>query len=237
MASEQVASQGMTDDAARRMVTGCRRALTLASLLVAIAGTAARSQTEETAEFWPELNLFYRFDDHNKVIGLASLSRNRDNGATYQGEVGLAFDHRFADFFSGRIGYRHARATDGGDFREDRLLLEQTFRVALPAQVMVDLRTREDFRWLDTGFSMRFRERVLIQRDTTLGGYTFTPYAAAEVFFDTRYDQFSRYRLTVGSTFPVYGPLNVEPYLTRQVDVAPTAKITNVIGLILIATF
>ena len=102
---------------------------------------------------------------------------------------------------------------------------------------MVDFRSREDFRWLDTGFSVRLRERIQVSRETRIGTYAFTPYASTEVYFDTRYDQFARYRLIVGSNFPVYGPVSIEPYLARQVDVAPSGVITDALGLILTVTF
>jgi hypothetical protein len=37
----------------------------------------------------------------------------------------------------------------------------------LPGAVSVVFRTREDFRWLDTGFSARLRERMQVQRNFT----------------------------------------------------------------------
>jgi len=209
----------------------------MAALAMSAGADVARAQTSQAYEFWPEIDLVYRFDDSNKAIVMGSTTRNRDSGTAYQGEVGASFDHRFTDFFSARVGYRHANALDGSSFREDRLLTEQTFRVRLPAKVMVDFRTREDFRWLDTGYSMRFRERIQVQRDTTIGTYTFTPYVSSEVYFDTRYDQFARYRLIAGTNFPIHGPLSIEPYLAHQVDSAPSSKIVDAIGLILIATF
>jgi hypothetical protein len=207
-------------------------------MLAMVAGTAvAHAQTSQAYEFWPEIDLIYRFDDRNKVIVMGDTARNRDSGTAYQGEVGVSFDHRFTDYFSARMGYRHANALDGSSFRENRFLSEQTFRIHLPAQVMVDFRTREDFRWLDTGYSMRFRERIQVQRDTMIGSYTFTPYVSSEIYFDTRYDQFSRYRLIAGTNFPIHGPFSIEPYLAHQVDSAPSSKIVDAIGLTLIATF
>jgi hypothetical protein len=197
----------------------------------------AHAQGTQSYEFWPEINLIYRLDDRTKLIGLADTARNRDSGTSYQAEVGGAVDHRFTDVISGRIGYRHAWATDGGSFREDRLLTEQTFRVPLPSKVMVDFRTREDFRWLDTGFSFRARERIQVQRDTTICSYTFTPYTSTEIYFDSRYGAFARYRLIAGINLPIGGPFSIEPYLARQVDFATTGNATNAIGLILAATF
>ena len=205
--------------------------------LVGTGGTIAHAQSTQTSEFWPEIDLVYRFSDRTKVIALANIGRDRDGGSSYQAEIGIAVDHRFTEVFSGRLGYRHAEATDGGSYFENRLLTEQTFRVPLPAQFMVDFRTRDDFRWLNTGFSVRLRERIQVQRETRIGDYAFTPYASAEVYFDSRYDQFARHRLIVGSNFPVYGPLSIEPYFAHQVDSAPSSVITDAIGLILTAIF
>jgi len=213
-----------------------RRAPSLA-LLIAIASSGAHAQSTQANEFWPDLQIEYRFDDRTKAIVLGSYNRDRDSGSVYQAEVGYTLDHRFADFFSGRVGYRHGFATDGGDFYENRLLAEQTFRMALPSRVMVDFRTREDFRWLNTGFSVRLRERIQVQRETTIGDYTFRPYASTELYFDTRYGQFSRYRLIVGTNFPIGPRFSIEPYLAHQVDVVPSSKIVDALGLTLTVSF
>jgi hypothetical protein len=142
-----------------------------------------------------------------------------------------AFEHHFKDWFWGRLGYRHGNAIDGGPFQENRLLAEQIFRMPLGFGFSADFRTREDFRWLNTGFFVRIRERIQVQCDVTIGNYLFTPYASAEVYFDTQYNQMSRYRLIVGVTLPIYQHFSVEPYLVRQVDNAGSFTITNAIGL------
>lgn len=192
----------------------------------------------ETYEFWPELQVHKWFDDHqSRAILMTSTSRDRDSGSSYQAEFGVTLEHRFADWFSGRVGYRHGSATDGGAFQENRLLTEQTFHLPIGRGVSADFRTREDFRWLDSGFSVRLRERLQVQRDVTIGRYLFTPYASAEVFFDTRYDQVARYRLTLGASLPVSKGFQVEPYFARQVDTAGSSTITNAIGVVLTASF
>jgi hypothetical protein len=213
------------------------RGLTFLLLAAATAfGSSARA--EETNEVWPEAQIHYWFNEHkSRAILMGSLSRNRDSNTTYQAEQGLTFEHQFADYFVGRIGYRHGASTDGGAYNENRLLLEQIFRLYLPSKVIVDARTREDFRWLDSGFSVRLRERLQVQRDVTIDNYTFTPYTSAEVFFDTRYGQFARYRLTLGVTLPIAKHISVEPYLVRQVDWVPAGVITNALGFILIMAF
>lgn len=206
--------------------------------LVLAGALAAAAQAQEVQEFWPEVQAHYWFNEHrSRAILMASLGRNRDTDTSYQAEQGLTFEHRFTDHFLGRIGYRHGSATDGGAFYENRLLTEQTIRLYLPSAVIAELRTREDFRWLNSGFSVRLRERLQLQRDVTVFDYTFTPYASAEIFFDSRFGDFARYRMTAGVTLPIRRHIYVEPYYVRQIDTAPAPIITNAIGLIGIVAF
>lgn len=195
-------------------------------------------RAEESNQSWPEVQVHYWFNEHrSRAILMGSLSRDRESIGSYQAEQGLTFEHQFAPWFLGRIGYRHGSSTDGGPFTENRLLLEQTFRVALPSKTFIDYRTRTDFRWLNDGFFVRLRERLQVFRDFEIAGYTFTPYTSAEVFFDTRVGAFNRYRLTLGVTLPIDHHVSVEPYFTRQVDWAPVGAITNALGFILIMAF
>lgn len=193
---------------------------------------------EENSEFWPEAQFHYWFDEHrSRAILAASVSRQRDSGTSFQAEQGLTFEHRFTDYLAARIGYRHGSATDGGAFHENRLITEQTFRSILGSTgVTAEARSRQDFRWLNSGFFVRLRERLLFQRDFTIDNYTFTPYAGAEVFYDTRYGQFSRYRLTLGVTLPIRKHISVEPYLVRQVDWIPGVA-TNALGFTVIIAY
>jgi hypothetical protein len=212
-------------------------AITVVGLLQALAAVLP-ARAEESNQSWPEFQVHYWFNEHrSRAILMGSLSRDRESIGSYQAEQGLTFEHQFAPWFLGRIGYRHGSSTDGGPFTENRLLLEQTFRVALPAKTFIDYRTRTDFRWLNDGFFVRLRERVQVFRDFEIAGYTFTPYTSAEVFFDTRVGAFNRYRLTVGSTFPIDKHVSVEPYFTRQVDYGPVGAITNALGFILTMAF
>jgi hypothetical protein len=215
-----------------------RRLPLLALIVVPQLLAGAEALGGEAHEFWPELQVHYWFDERrSRAIFVLSNGRDRDSGTGYQAEAGLTFEHRLTDRIWGRIGYRHANATDGGPFTENRLLTEQIFRVPLAWGVSADLRLRQDFRWLDSGFFVRLRERLQVQRDFTIGTYRFTPYASAEVYFDTQYNQMSRYRLIVGVTLPIYEHFSIEPYLVRQVDNAGNFTITNAIGLTLITAF
>jgi hypothetical protein len=208
-------------------------ALAAAALL-----TAVEVRAGETNELWPEIQFHKWFNGRqSRAIFMMSHSRDRDSDSSYQAELGLTFEHHFTDWFWGRAGFRHANATDGGPFQENRLLTEQIFRLPIGLGVSADFRTREDFRWLDTGFSVRLRERLQVQRDVTIGTYVFTPYASAEIYYDTRFNQIARYRLILGSAFPVGEHFQIEPYVARQVDAVGSFTVTNAIGLVLTTSF
>lgn len=207
------------------------------TFLLALLGQSVAAGAQETQEFWPEVQAHIAIDKATKVIASLAPSRSRETREAYQVDGTLLVEHIFTPWFRGRVGYRHAEATDGGRFREDRLMAEQTFRLELPVGFLIDFRTREDFRFLDTGYSTRLRERAQLQRDTTIADYTFTPYASAEIYWDSRYDRFARYRLIGGVTFPIGKSVAFEPYYARQVDFYPSDNIVNAWGLVVYVYF
>ena len=188
-------------------------------------------------QVWPELQLHYRFDPQTKAIAMISSSRDQDSGQAYEGQVGLAVEHKFIDWFLARVGYRYGSALDGHPFQENRLLTEETFRLGALTELKLELRTREDFRWLDTGFFVRLRERALLQREFRIGDYAFVPYVSGEIYFDTKYSQFSRYRLIAGVNFPIARAISIEPYFLEQVDIYPSVVPVPAIGIVAIASF
>ncbi len=197
---------------------------------IALLGARAQGQSA-SLEFWPEVQIVHKFDDRTKFMGTVDTSRERNSDQAYSGGAVVALDHSFSEILSARVGYRHVQALDGSSFVEDRLLVEQNIRASLPAGVKLDFRTREDFRWLNSGFSVRLRERVQISRGMNIGDYTFTPYASAEAYFDTRYNQIARYRVIAGTSFPIGNWLEVSPYFAHQIDVVPASTIVKAIGL------
>ena len=207
-------------------------------VVVCSGGLSSPALADATStEWWPELQFQYQATEHTRFIGMLATSHSRDESQAYQAEIGIVGEHRFSDLFRARLGYRHGNAIDGGAFHEDRMLMEQIFRLRAPLGVYVDFRTREDLRWLNTGFSARIRERVQVNRDFTIESWSVTPYASAEMFYDTRYDQLSRYRFVGGITLQFTKNFALEPYYAYQIDVAPRWSGTHALGLAVITSF
>ncbi|MGH9880485.1 MAG: DUF2490 domain-containing protein [Pyrinomonadaceae bacterium] len=106
--------------------------------------------------------------------------------------------------FSLRAGYRYGFALGGSDpFREHRIVLEQTFKQPLPGEILLSDRNREDLRFVNGDFSVRYRNRVTLEREFALEKLRLTPYGPAEIFYDSRFDTWNRNRLTVGLQVPL----------------------------------
>ena len=215
-----------------------RHALTLGlTTLLAVLG-APMASAQVSNEVWPEVQYHHWFNGRTQAVASMASSFNSSTQMKFQTEQSLSLEYRFTDIFFGRIGIWRGGATEGDNYNEKQLQLDQTFRVQMPSKIITEYRTREDFRSTDTGFSMRFRERIQIQRGFTVGSYAFTPYTSAEVYWDTRYGRLSRYRLTVGVRLPVFNRhYSFDPYLVHQVDTAGDSEVTNGLGLRFNITF
>lgn len=121
-------------------------------------------------------------------------------------------------YLSFRAGYLHQTSlTPSDSVSENRGILELTPRYLLPWHLVVSDRNRGEFRFIKgQPFSTRYRNRLQVERDISYHSFSFTPYVYDEIFYDTRYDQWTPNRYAFGIQFPV-GPHTVlEPYYMRQ---------------------
>lgn len=117
-----------------------------------------------------------------------------------------------------RAGYRYVKGlTNGDSTSENRGILEVTSRYLLPWQLAISDRNRGEFRFIKgQGFSIRYRNRLLLERDIQSRWLGFTPYIYDEIFYDTRYDQWTPNRYGGGLQFPAGPHMVLEPYYFRQ---------------------
>jgi len=218
----------------------------------------ARAQEDDTRnELWPEVDTFIRFNPKARLFILAARSSATDD-AWSDGSFGVHLDlslkrHYLLPFhkvsgnvdddrrqsISARIGYRYIASFDNGDetSTEDRGILELTFRKKLGAGILLADRNRVDLRWIDGTYSWRYRNRVTCERDVKIRTYNFTPYAAAEIAFDSRYDHWNRNRLTIGTQWPMTPKIMLDSYVTRQSDDSSNPGLVYALGLALNLAF
>lgn len=175
-------------------------------LLLAMIGTRSVTAQEPTPdEFWPEIDIYIHVKPKVRLFFLGVISKTVEDGDIrnaegYQAQIGVHVDYIPNNHVVLRTGYRYGLALNNTDqFKEHRIVTEQTLRKLLPGDVLLSDRNRQDFRFVNGDFSFRYRNRVTFEREFHLfKGRNITPYASGEISYDTRFNVWNRNALTVG---------------------------------------
>jgi hypothetical protein len=227
-------------------------------LFLALTGTqAARAQEPTTRrELWPEIDVYINVKPKVRLYLLGTVSKSVEDGEPrnaqgYEAQIGVHVDYIPNKHLILRTGYRYGTSvgSNGDPFKEHRLLTEQTLRQLLPGDLLLSDRNREDFRFVNGDFSLRYRNRVTLEREFhLLKGRTIIPYVSGEIFYDTRYNIWNRNRLAVGVQQSLRrGPLQkmllpkrqvfLDLYYMRQNDSRAEIQHVNAVGAVLVFYF
>jgi hypothetical protein len=218
-----------------------------AALLIVSFGIPAHAQTSQV---WPEISTFVKLNDRMRFYFLATTVK--ETRESTEGEFGPNFDfylkplrkkrgalHLFSPDESKtrlvmvRVGYRYIHPYTGDSPDEHRGVLELTTRQDLPGGLLASDRNRMDFRDIGGEYSWRYRNRLTIEREFSIGRVRFGPYARSEVYYDSRHDKFSRNALIGGSTFPITRHIEFEGYFEHQNDSGGSPNRTvNAVGVV-----
>jgi hypothetical protein len=205
--------------------------MVLAALIVVSSGISARAQS--STQVWPEISAFTKLNDRMRFYFLATTVKESQEST--EGEFGPNFDFYLRPLrnprpFGGflldesknrllllRVGYRYLHSF-GDDPDEHRTVLEATARYPLVAGVLVSYRNRIDLRFIDGEDSWRFRSRLSVEKEFSVGRVRVNPYARGEVYYDSRFDKWSRVEWMAGSAFPLNRRVELEDYFVYQND-------------------
>ena len=93
------------------------------------------------------------------------------------------------------VGYRYLPQANGAP-ATNRMEPVATFQVPLNAGFKLVDRNRGDLDWQTGDFTWRYRNRLQLQRDFTVASQRLTPYASAEVYYQSSYGKWSETHLT-----------------------------------------
>jgi len=207
------------------------RRIVLTALIVVSSGTSAHAQT--TTQVWPEISVFTRLNDRMRFYFLATTVKESQEST--EGEFGPNFDFYLRPFrerksLAGfrldesknrflllRVGYRYLDSFSG-DSDEHRVVLEATARYPLKGGVLVSNRGRVDARFIDGDYSWRFRSRLSVEKEFSIGPVKMNPYVRGELFYDSRFDAWSRSEWIGGAAFPLNRRVELEGYFDYQHD-------------------
>ena len=131
--------------------------------------------------------------------------------------AGFRLDESKNRFLLLRVGYRYLDSFSD-DPNEHRVVLEATPRYPLRGGVLVSNRGRVDARFIDGEYSWRFRSRLSVEREFPIGPVRMNPYVRGELFYDSRFDKWSRTEWIGGAAFPLNRRVELEGYFDYQHD-------------------
>jgi Protein of unknown function (DUF2490) len=220
------------------MRLGGLRIIVCLLLLGCLGGKAVAQDGPETRdELWPEVDLFVMLNPVWRLFFLANITQERETNIDNEGQVGANVDYFFNKYLIFRTGYRYGFSLqDDEPFQEQRILFEQTIRLAIPWKILMRDRNRQELRWVNGTFSVRYRNRLMLERDFIIADFRFTGYGSAEVYYDSRYDTFNRNRFIFGVVLPLSKHFSLDLNYARQNDSRSEPNHVNAIGIILVLT-
>jgi Protein of unknown function (DUF2490) len=210
-------------------------------------GALSASAEDTTNQFWPQIEGYYNLNAISRLSLVAGFKNHEEEGS-WQGTFGFNLDFALRPVFrrdlrtrddvfnrrylSFRAGYQYRTTLDpSAPYNENRIVLETTSRYLLPGKVVISDRNRGDLRFIGgKPFSTRYRNMLQVERDLRLAKRVFTPYANAEVFWDSRYDAWVREQYAGGVQIPLRGTNVLDVYYLRQNNTQSTPRFVNVLG-------
>jgi hypothetical protein len=222
--------------------------------VVIICGLASiqRMMASDITELWPEIDLYLKLGEYARLF--FQTQSTRDDRDVHQVKLGTYMDFYLKPIKSlrdkdekktdaartrpllFRIGYNYIPSTNSAT--EQRIVMELSPRFPLLAGIVAIVRNGGDFRFINGGFSTRYRNRLTLERLFKAGAWHITPYARIEETFDTRYGKWNSTAVAEGAVFAWKKHWEVEAYLQHQNDTSkpPNLQI-NGLGLKLVLSY
>jgi hypothetical protein len=217
--------------------------------VLAILSVASVAQ-ETPKEFWPEAQLYANLGDRFRLRALGSRTRARESDrfteATFEVDIDFLLkailrpslaanpNSERGKYLTLRAGYVHVAALNDeqNPSNEHRAILELTPRYPLPGAFWLSDRSRGEARWMNGHYSLRYRNRLRLERDFKIRSLRLTPYATGELFYDTRYRIWNRNEYSFGSEMPIRRHTIIEFYFMRQNTSRSSTPHVNGFGLV-----
>jgi hypothetical protein len=212
-----------------------RTVLTIFCFFSAISGFSQ----EAVHEIWPEVKVYYNFNDKFRLYFLGTATRTADAFNYTDGSLGLHLDYFAYPFFRKgeaegmhrgdliwfRVGLVYDASTPNApDQHGDNIFLTQSdVKFHLPERLVFTVRNRLDWRVSNNVFSPRYRPRLRLDRDFKTTYLIFTAFVYGEYCFDFGATPKDRLRLYIGSAIKVSDVVTFESFVMHQFD-------NNVVG-------
>ena len=232
---------GINQYAGRR--SSIRAGVTL--LVVLILCQPAHGQSKQ---FWPEINAYKKLNENSRFHFI--VLQTRENEKSTEMDLGFDLDYYLKPLLKLRklgglmldesksrplllrFGYHYIPSTEGAN--EHRVIAEATPRYPLKAGAVISSRNRLDLRFIDDGFSWRYRNRLSVERVFPLRSLDLSPYVRAEAYYDNKYAKWSRTTISSGVAITFKKHYEIDTYFEHQNDTSKSPnRQVNALGLAL----
>jgi hypothetical protein len=191
----------------------------------------AASAQQATNELWPELDVYWTPAQHQRTLLELSSSSERE-GPKKQSTIGLYQDYLQLPRGYLRVGYRFTFSNRDASYRESRIVTEATQRVAGDSTWRLVERSRVEFRWVNSEYDWRLRERLHLQRFFASPlRFDPRPYGTFEAYYYSQYKTIARLAGRVGVEFRVWKASDIDLYLARQENSRGEPPRVNALGI------
>ncbi len=216
-----------------------------AVLLITMMGVPAGAQI---TQFLPEVDVYSGLSGNTQFWFQAK--QTREDGAPTQAEIGPSFNFFVKPLLKLKTstvfdlddskkrllvisaGYRYLPSPNAQP--QNRILLMATSNVPVKGGLLISDRNRLEINFTNDNPSWRYRNRITLEKSIAIGSYHPSPYAAAEFYYNSRYDKWSTTTLYAGCIFPLGQKTELEPYYQHEnsTGVSPNQQV-NGLGLML----
>ncbi|MEP6924581.1 MAG: DUF2490 domain-containing protein [Pyrinomonadaceae bacterium] len=193
---------------------------------------AAQQPDQDDNQIWHETILTILLTEQVNLTFNGGLRFGFDAERFVDQRAGFGFSYKVNKYFAVSTGYlyRKTEFVPGRKNYENRLIgnfiLRHTFG-------KIDLSDRNQFEYQarnSRSDKFNYRNRLQIERETSIKGFKIKPFASAEVFYDSQFEAFSRLRLIAGAGRKFNKNLTLDAYYLRQQDGQSRPGDLNVFG-------
>ena len=222
-------------------------------LLLTLGSPAALAQLgSKTQEVWPSIDAYLRINDRWRLYATTAATK-LDESSYADGAIGIFADHftypmgfvqKFAanrsDSLPGkflwlRFGYQYSATPPSSEdpFSESMLVTEANARAYLPWKMLFTVKNRFDWRLKNEEFNLRYRPRLVVERDLRTEYLMFTAYGFLEYFGNFGNSQVDKLRAQFGVEIRVLKHVNYEIFWNHQFENAPEVPEVDAFGMTL----
>lgn len=209
----------------------CTTFLAGVGLLLVISGHVFAQPANVEKEVWPAFRV--NFDVQPRIgLQVTFEKHNGEDASLSQWKVGTILSYRMSRIFAkhrddidseneynlvvgGGYEFVQTKQTNGTK-REHRVMVQTTPKYVVSGGVLLQDRSRAEFRWVDDVYNFRYRNKLTADRPFKIGKVRLTPYASGELFWDRNHHAWNENQYAFGVQLPYKKLLMLDTYYLRQ---------------------